>query len=521
MSSSKKWINAGIKSVIGLTLLTILGSLMSLLYQSLIAHYFGANGMTDAYFMARNSSDLLQKFMLLGQTSAVFMPIFASSYKKRESEAWDITSNTLNAIGLLSFFLCLIAFLIAKPFVELIAPGFSEQTKEATVLFLRIILPANILWSMSIILTSVLQYRGIFIITALAQFVSSTLMIIILFIGKNWGGIMILPVGVLISSILQFIILLRVTFKEGFIWQPKLKFGDPALKEVFALLFPFLFSLAITQVSMIVHNRLASIQNVGDVTLLNYASRIYSIMSNVLISVFPIVFFPALLSEVSNNPDKVGQMVMQSIKYMFITITPIIIIVCIASDPIIQTIFHGRNFTQQSSQTTSNLLTIYGVSILTMIPLAVIQKVPFALKNTKITVAVSVVASFATIVLNIILVSSFGLYGLAWTATIIPLISYFAYRLFLKKTFETKAESSKGPFFRFIALIVAVTILTKATAMMVRLLLPKPLVELVLLVVTMLPFYFMMGLLLRINEFVKLRQRIWNIVPSLWNKSGA
>ncbi|MCL5029023.1 MAG: hypothetical protein M1480_08395 [Bacteroidetes bacterium] len=476
--------------------------------------------MTDAFFMARNSSDLLQKFMLLGQASVVFMPIFASSYQKDKKAAWDITSNTLNAIGLLSLLLCLAAYLVAKPFVALIAPGFNEQTREATVLFLRIILPANILWSMSIILTSVLQYRGIFIITALAQFSASILTIIIVVIGQNWGGIMVLPTSLLISSLFQFLFLFRVALKEGMIWRPKLKLYDPALKEVFSLLFPFLFSLAITQISIIIHNRLASLQNVGDVTLLNYASRIYSTMSNVLISIFPTVFFPALLNEVSNNSNRVGQMVRQSIKYMFIAITPIIIIVCVASDPIIHILFHGRNFSQQSSQTVSNLLTIYNLGILTAIPLAVIQKVPFALKNTKINVAVSAVTSFATILFNIILVSLFALYGLAWTATLIPLIGYFSYRFFLTKTFETKVESPNGSFLRILVLIVIVLVLTKAITTMVGLIFPNPFFELVLLLVMVLPFYFAMGLILRINEFAKLRQRIQNILPSNRNRGG-
>ncbi|MCL5030737.1 MAG: oligosaccharide flippase family protein [Bacteroidetes bacterium] len=474
MSSADKWVISSIKPVMGLTVLTILGSLVSILYQSLIAHYFGANEMTDAFFMARSSSDLLQKFMLLGQTSAVFMPIFASIYQKDKSAAWDLTSNTLNTISLLSLLLCFIAYLIAKPFVELIAPGFNEQTKEVTILFLRIILPANVLWAMSIILTSVLQYKGIFIITALAQFSASALMIIILFIGKNWVGIVVLPISLLISSLVQFLFLLSVSLKEGMKWKPKLKLYDPTLREVFSLLFPFLFSLAITQVSIIIHNRLASSQNIGDVSLLNYAIRIYSVMSNVLISIFPTVFFPTLLNEVSSDTKRVGQMVRQSIKYMFMAITPIIIIVCIASEPIIQIFFHGSSLSNQSYHTISNLLSIYSAGILTMIPLAVIQKVPFALKNTKINVAVSMITSVATIVINLILVSWFKIYGLAWTATLIPLIGYFSFRIFLKKTFKTGAKSTDDSFLRYIVLIVIVLVLSKVSSVIVRQILPNP-----------------------------------------------
>ena len=154
-----------------------------------------------------------------------------------------MTSATMNLIILVFLALSIVIFAAANPLSRLIAPGFSPSQISIMVNLLRIMLAAQVFFSISGFLTGIIQSHQRFLIPALAP-VAYNLGII--------GGIVFLSpalgiygpaAGVVIGAILHMLIQLPLAYRLGFRFQPLFDFRLPGVLEVGSLMPPPGFSL--------------------------------------------------------------------------------------------------------------------------------------------------------------------------------------------------------------------------------------------------------------------------------------
>ena len=86
--------------IIGLA--TIIGSILGILKNTVLAARFGATRDLDIYFAAFRLPDFLYSLLVFSSLSSSFMPVFAKAIKNGKDDVWSMVSGIFSENFLLS-----------------------------------------------------------------------------------------------------------------------------------------------------------------------------------------------------------------------------------------------------------------------------------------------------------------------------------------------------------------------------------------------------------------------------------
>ena len=168
-----KFFQSESKSIIGAA--TIIGifafvsRMIGFVRDRILAGTFGAGDTLDVYYAAFKIPDFMFGLIVVGALSASFIPLFTKHYHGlHRDDAWKFTNNILNSTLCVMGCLCLIAAIGSVQAAQMIAPGFSPDKQLAVASFMRIMLVAQVILSLSTVFGSVLQSTKRFFLYALA-----------------------------------------------------------------------------------------------------------------------------------------------------------------------------------------------------------------------------------------------------------------------------------------------------------------------------------------------------------------
>ena len=94
------------KSITGaaviISLATLLSRIVGIIRDRILAHYYGAGPVMDAYYAAFKIPDLIYNLLIIGALTAGFIPTFTKlfNHENGKSTAWRLASNITNIIGI-------------------------------------------------------------------------------------------------------------------------------------------------------------------------------------------------------------------------------------------------------------------------------------------------------------------------------------------------------------------------------------------------------------------------------------
>jgi putative peptidoglycan lipid II flippase len=396
------------------TIFSVLSLLFNFLVSILIAKYFGAQGKTDAFFMAMSIPDMVLKIFQLGTISIIFVPIFTEYLvKNKENEAWDFVNIVLNFIMFLFVPLILICIIFAPQIVSLIAPGFDVITKILTIKLARILFPNFFLILLSGILISIFTSYKEFTLTAITQALRPVLVILLLFFSYRTIGIFSLGFGNVFASLSIITILVFALFKKGFRYKFTTDFNHPEFRAMLILVVPFIFQAIVAQSSTIINNIIISFLGKGSLSYLNYADKIVGAFSVFLFTGLPLVIFPVFAEEITiGNINKLKNLALKSVKILQTLTVPICIFLAVFSRPLIQLVFERKAFSSVDTQMTSQVLYLHIFTLIFTGYNVILTKILYAMRETKQLALISIVSIVVFLTVALILVRPLGLQGL-------------------------------------------------------------------------------------------------------------
>ncbi|MEO6077890.1 MAG: lipid II flippase MurJ, partial [Candidatus Andersenbacteria bacterium] len=330
--------------------------------------------------------------------------------------------------------LILIVFFFAPQFVHLIAPGFDATSTQLTVSLLRVLLPSFFFLFMVEFATSMLQSLKNFSLPATLRLVAPSISIICIILFVHTIGIYALAVGVVAGSLVQLAILAWGLRKEGMQYRFFIHLKDPALHNLIRLVYPFIFSVLMTQGAGIVYRVLVSGLEEGSLSALKFAEKITQLITIIFINSVTLVIYP-MLSEKASIMDMAGirNTLGRSMRLIVFTTLPLIITVAILRQPIVDIIYRHGSFSAQDAYLTSLALLYLVLGLTTTGISSVLGHAILALQETKAAVAITIASQVVAIALFIILVPHMGLAGLALASSLVPISSAILYYVYLKK----------------------------------------------------------------------------------------
>ncbi|MBU3942682.1 murein biosynthesis integral membrane protein MurJ [Patescibacteria group bacterium] len=397
LHSEIKTINSAAYILAGASLIS---GLLGVFRDHLLFGSFGAGRELDIYYTAFRIPDFVSMVLVMGAISAAIIPIFSGYLAKSKEEAWNYFSNLLNVFLISLIAISVILIIFVPQILLLIAPGFSEETRNATVELTRIMFLSPILLGISNILSGVLRVFKRFLVTSIAPILYNIGIIIGIVFFAPTMGLKGLAWGVVLGAFLHLLIQLPALFKLGFVFKRKVKLSDPGILRTIKLTIPRAIGLAAGQINLIVITAIASTLAVGSISIFNGASNLQNLPITLIAVSFSTAAFPFLsLHFARKEKEKLVQEFSNVFRKILFFILPIGALIFLLRIQIIRVAYGTGRFDWTDTQLTAACLGIFSLGIFAYALSMLVSKTFYAFQNTRIPAMVTL----ATVALNVTL----------------------------------------------------------------------------------------------------------------------
>ncbi|MEO6396856.1 MAG: murein biosynthesis integral membrane protein MurJ [Tepidiformaceae bacterium] len=421
-----------------------LGSrLLGVLRTVAIAGAFGASPELDAYNVAFRIPDLIFQVLAGATLGSAFIPVFARIARRDgDDSAWRLASTVLNLVAGATAILCVLAFLLAPLLVPLTAPGLGEdvgrnaELTDKAVKLTRLMLLSPLLFSVSGMVTGILNGRQRFFLSALAPMLYNVAIIFGAILLSGPWGVEGLAVGVVIGAALHLAIQLPGLLRERMRYSPSFDWRDPATREVARLMGPRVVGLAAAQVNFLVTIYFGSKIGSSAISNLNYAW----LLAGLPLALFGIALSTAVFPRLAGHAAEEDMTALtQTISrvfrvIMFLTI-PAALGLALLRFPATVVLLQRGEFSSADAAVTASALGFYCLGIVPLAGIEIHSRGFYALGDTRTPVILAVLAVSLNFFLSAVLWQRYEFRGLAFAVSASAWLEWlFLYVLYLGRT---------------------------------------------------------------------------------------
>jgi putative peptidoglycan lipid II flippase len=408
-----------------ISIATMASRVLGVAREMVLAAFFGASGgmEMDAFNVAFRVPNLLRDLFAEGAMTAAFVPTFTRALTTEGREAaWRLGNLVVNALLIITGVLVAIGIVFARPITHAIAPWFAgtpgklELTTELT----RIMLPFLGTVAVAVAMMGMLNSLRRFFIPALSPAMFNVATIVCAFVlvpimpRLGLQPIVAIAIGTVLGGLGQIALQWPVLRREGFRYHFLVDFTDPKLREVLRLMGPGTLGLAAVQINVFVNTYLATSQQQGAVSWLNYAFRLMYLP----IGLFGVSIATAALPDIArraNEGDTLGlqRTISTALRMMLMLNVPATVGLISLAQPIVALLLQRGRFTAHDTAATAAALIFYAPGLLGYSAVKIASPSFYSLRDSRTPVVVSVIAVLTNLTINLLLVRVMGYRGLA------------------------------------------------------------------------------------------------------------
>ncbi len=403
--------------------------------------YMGVGALSDAFNIAFKIPQLLRKVFAEGALSAAFIPtIIKVMNQDSKEQASRLVVAMYMLFGVLIMGLCILVSYFPETVIDLCAPGFRTKAVEletATKLIRILIYFVFFIFS-SALLAGALQAKMHFAVPSWGPALLNVFYIAGLLVCLHYGLTVdvfayFLLLGGLVQALLYLFVYFRLDFT--FLWPNKRTYGY--LKEVLYKFLPCILSVGVVEINLFIDNRFASSLPVGSATLLNISSRFMTIT----LGAFAVAFSSILLSHFSRisryAPKRLSFYLLESTQFMLWITLPVALLMGFFSYDIFYTIFYriAKNFTLAQVEEASSLLVAFLPGLFFFSLNKMILSIYYSLHETKISTIITCIGTGTNVILNRILMPSYGAWGIAVATSLAAVLQAVLFVIILQQKF--------------------------------------------------------------------------------------
>lgn len=406
-------------------IITVISKFLGLFRDIVFAKYYGTGYVANAFFAAIRIPTQLVDIILSSAIVSTFVPIFNQVLQKDgKDKANKFANNFVNIVALISTAIAIIGIIFAPQIVKALAGGFDTQTFNLTVELIKITFPMIIFTAIAYSLVGFLQSYGQFNIPAMISAVSNLVIIIFLLLFREKFGIHGVAGCMLFAWLLQVLIQVPFAKKYGYPFRLHIDFKDENIKRVFLLSIPILISTAVLPINNLVSTRLASGMGDNAVSAMEYAYKLYVVISGVFTYVIGNIIFPEMSrASADDNKEEYKEIINKAMRMMIYILIPLTIGITIFSKDIISVIYERGEFTAESTLITSSILTFFSAGIIGSGIVEVMNKAFYAKQDTKSPLIAGIIMIIINVILCVTLSKFLDVKGLALATSITAIVN--------------------------------------------------------------------------------------------------
>jgi putative peptidoglycan lipid II flippase len=424
-------------------LATITSRILGLVRDQVLAYYFGAGDVNDAFRIASRIPNLVRDLFAEGAMSAAFVPTFTRELTLHGRErAWRLASSVINALLIVTGVIVVLGIIFAGPLATLFASNFSEVPGklELTIYLTRIVFPFLTLVAVAAVLMGMLNSLGHFFVPALspAMFnvavIAMALTLIPFEESLGVQRITIVAFATLVGGLGQLVIQWPPLRREGFRYQPVLDLRDEGLHRVLLLMGPGTIGMAATQINVLVSTMLATREGTGAVSWLEFAFRIMYLPIGLFGVSIAAAATPAISRLIAQQDyPRIRSTLAGALGLMWFMNLPATVGLIVLAQPIIRLIFERGLFTPADTANTAAALQYYAIGLIGYSVVRIVSPTFYALGRSRVPVMVSAGSVVVNIALNVTLVRVLGYRGLALGTSLTAIVNAMVQLLLLRR----------------------------------------------------------------------------------------
>ena len=390
-----------------IAVVTIVSKLIGFVRDIIIANYYGASMVSDAYYYAYQILSL--SLILLGgvggpfhsATVAIFSKLIPNINDKPSEEVNRLYSTFMNATIIFFVVLSVIMFIFPKQIMGLIISGDSQQMIALAAEHLRIMTPLLLIGGIVGIYYGLLIIYKQFMLPNLSPIIMSLSIIILVMLVPNDNKGYALAWATTIGAVLQWIIQYPNVRKLGYRLKPVFEFrNNQHFNEICELLFPAVLSSTVGQIHIYVDMFFTSSISEGAWTAIGYANRVFQFPVGILVTAFLVPLFPIFAKLVADNDfEGIKNYFNKGVGVLFFGAIPIIIGILVVGLDVVRLVFEHGVFDENASFMVTEALWFLSVSIIPYVFRDSITRVHYSFNDSKTPFLVA----FSSIILNLLL----------------------------------------------------------------------------------------------------------------------
>jgi putative peptidoglycan lipid II flippase len=399
--------------------MTLVSRVLGFVRDMVFAGVFGADRMTDAFFVAFRIPNFLRRLFGEGGFTQAFVPVFTEYKEKHGFEALrDLANHVVGTLlGVLAA-VTAVGVALAPVLVLVFAPGFYDEPDRyrAASDMLRVTFPYLLFISLVATAGGMLQSFSRFAVPAFTP----VLLNLCLISGALWAAprfeipIYALAWAVLVAGVVQLAFQLPFLVRIGMLPRPRWGWRHPGVQKVLRLLVPTLFGASIAQINLLFDTLVASMLVAGSVSWLYYADRLLEFP----LGVFGVALGTAILPRLSSDharadPAAFRRTLEHALRLIAVIGVPATAGLVLLAGPILATLFGHGAFGEGDTRMAALALLGYGAGLPAFLLVKVLQPGFFARQDTRTPVRIGATALIANIFLNAAITGSLVLAGAA------------------------------------------------------------------------------------------------------------
>ncbi len=403
------------------TALSRVTGFISLLF---IAEALGYSRLQDSYNLANMMPNMIYELIAGGILTSILIPIFITSRVTVGEDEWRAFSNIMNIAILFLVGIALLGSIFSYYFVRV--QTFLVPTDKVSIaqlnFFFKFFVWEIVFYGLTALLNGILQAHRRFTMPALAPIFNNVVVIltIVLFYlplkeSNPDLALIALALGTTLGIAAMALVQLPALFKIGWQYHAVIDFRDPAFRQLSVLALPVVVYVASNQIGLTVSNALAW-QFTGGVTAFLYGWRFFQMPYGLLAASISTVLFPDFAEQAAKSDFRgFKETLSKAISATAFIIIPVSIGLFLLSSKIFILIFTNilGKFTVTDAVQISEVMAYFVLGLLPFSLFMLFNRVFYSLKDTRTSMKVNALGVPLNIGLNFLLVSYFGVAGLA------------------------------------------------------------------------------------------------------------
>lgn len=416
-----------------IAVVTVISKLVGFLRDVIIANYYGASVVSDAYFYAYQIPALA--VILLGgiggpfhsATVAVFTKIVPNLKEKPPEVAEKLFNTFLTASFIFFTILTIIFFVFSHQIMSLIISDGNAQLVDLASTHLRIMCPSLIIGGLIGIYYGILISYKEFILPSLSPIIVSVVIIGALIVtGGDKTGV-VLASATIVGALCQLLLQMPRVRQLGYKIRPNFDFVNNAnFNSILELLFPAILSSTIGQVHIYIDMFFASCLEEGAWTAIGFANRVFQFPVGILVTAFLVPLFP-LFSKLAGEKDFDGirNYFNKGVGVLLFAAFPIIIGILLLGMDGIRIVFERGAFNDNATFMVTQALWFLSFSILPYVFRDSITRVYYSFNDSATPFAIAFSSIVLKVFLNYLLVKklALGIGGITLSTSLVTLFN--------------------------------------------------------------------------------------------------